>query len=77
MSEQLDSDKIYTQDELPEEMQEAFKKMKSDLLLCFLGRLGGEITLPVEEVDAAGDFYMNIETNPSDKTFKLTLHRKE
>ena len=49
---------------------------RQQLMLCLLDRLGGEITIPVAEVDATGQFTMSMQIDPV-KGFTLKLGKKQ
>lgn len=49
---------------------------RAQLMLVMLDRLGGELTIPVAEVDATGRFTMEMEIDQRAKTFTLKLGRK-
>jgi hypothetical protein len=49
---------------------------RQQLMLVMLDRLGGEIVVPVAEVDATGRFTMEMEIDPRAGSFTLKLGRK-
>ena len=55
---------------------EAFQLFRQQLFLVLLDRLGGEVTIPVSEVDATGKFIMNLQIDPEARTFTLQLGKK-
>lgn len=51
--------------------------MKGQLLIVLVNRLGGEITLPVSEVDATDGFVLGMSVDQVAKTFTLTVGHKQ
>lgn len=49
--------------------------MKSQLLLVLIGRLGGNVRVPVAEVDGTGGLLLNMQVDGTD--FVFTLERKQ
>jgi len=50
---------------------------RQQLMLVMLDRLGGEVTIPVAEVDATGRFTMSMDVNQLAGTFTLKLGKKQ
>lgn len=55
---------------------DTFQLFRQQLFLVLLDRLGGEVTIPVSEVDATGKFVMNLHIDQDAKNFTLQLVRK-
>ena len=51
--------------------------VRQQLMLVLLDRLGGEVTIPVAEVDATGRFAMTMDVDQVTKTFTLKLGKKQ
>ena len=49
--------------------------MKNQLLIVFVNRLGGKISIPVEEIDGTGSF--NLLMNVIDKIFTFEVQEKQ
>jgi uncharacterized protein YfaS (alpha-2-macroglobulin family) len=56
--------------------QQAIEAMKSQLLIVLINRLGGEVDLPVAEVDATGGYNLSFKLDPATKTFHFVVKRK-
>lgn len=54
---------------------EVIETFKEQLLLAFLRRLGGAVSIPVAEVDETGNF--NLSFSAVDGVFHFTLERKQ
>lgn len=50
--------------------------MKNQLLIVLVERLGGDIEIPVKEVDDTGDKVMTIEVDQTTKKFKFSVSKK-
>lgn len=57
-------------------LAEALDAMKGQLLIVLANRLGGEVEIPVEEIDGTGGWMMNVSVDPAGRTFTLTTSRK-
>lgn len=51
--------------------------LKDQLLLVLIERLGGDITIPVAEVDNTGGKLLNMSIDPEMREFHFTLGRKQ
>lgn len=51
--------------------------LKDQLLLVLIERLGGDITIPVSEVDNTGGKLLNMSLDPAKREFHFTLGRKQ
>lgn len=51
--------------------------MKDQLLIAFLKRLGGEIVMPVSEVDATGDSLFAFRIDFEKRNFHFELRKKQ
>lgn len=58
------------------EFNAALEDMRDQLLIVFLTRLGGKITLPVSEVDATGGVIMMMGADQEKRTFTFEIRRK-
>lgn len=56
---------------------EAMNLFRQQLMLCLLERLGGELEIPVAEVDATGRLTMEMEVDHGRGLFRLKLGRKQ
>jgi len=56
---------------------DAMNLVRQQLMLVMLDRLGGELTIPVSEVDATGRFTMTMNVDQAAKTFTLKLGRTQ
>lgn len=55
--------------------QDFMQLFNTQLLLVLLDRMGGEVTIPVAEVDAAGKLGMTLCIDQDGQTFTLILQR--
>lgn len=62
---------------LPAELQQAISLMKEQLLIIFVNRLGGQVELPVSEIDDAGKFFMLMEWDQARKSFTFIVKKKD
>lgn len=51
--------------------------LKDQLLLVLIERLGGDITIPVAEVDNTGGKLLNMSIDPKKREFHFTMVRKQ
>jgi hypothetical protein len=51
--------------------------VRQELMLVMLDRLGGEVTIPVAEIDATGRFTMTMDVDQFAGTFTLKLGKKQ
>jgi hypothetical protein len=58
--------------DLPPPALEALRQMIGQLPIVFALRAGGELRIPVTEVDAAGGYILSIEVQGSDFVFKAS-----
>lgn len=57
--------------------RQVIEMLKDQLLIAFLKRLGGEIKMPVSEVDATGGFNLALSLDPSTAIFTFKAERKQ
>jgi cephalosporin hydroxylase len=57
--------------------QQMVEAMKSQLLIAFVNRLGGSLTIPVDEVDSTGAFNLAMSVDPDARTFTFTVQEKQ
>ena len=50
--------------------------MKDQLLIVLINRLGGDIRIPVSEIDGTGDKIMSMQFNQEKKEFRFVVTRK-
>ena len=63
--------------DLSYEAQQRVEAMKSQLLIAFINRLGGSLTIPVDEVDGTGAFNLLMGADDVARTFTFRVERKE
>lgn len=63
--------------DLSYEAQQRIEAMKSQLLIAFVNRLGGSLTIPVDEVDGTGAFNLLMGADDEARTFTFRVERKE
>jgi 3-dehydroquinate dehydratase len=63
---------IFTSNDLPDEALSALRRMVGQLPIVFALRAGGEVRVPVAEVDATGGYLLNIEIRGADFIFKAS-----
>lgn len=61
---------IFGSDDLPPEAREALRRMIGQLPIVFALRAGGELRIPVAEIDATGGWILDIEVAGRDFIFK-------
>jgi hypothetical protein len=54
------------------ELAAALDRMKGQLLIVLVNRLGGEISIPVSEIDATGGWMLDLEVQGTDFNFKTS-----
>lgn len=54
---------------------QAIDDLKDQLMIVLFNRLGGQVSIPVEEVDATGGFVVKM--NIRDRTFNFTVEKKQ
>lgn len=57
--------------------QQRIEAMKSQLLIAFVNRLGGTLTMPVDEVDGTGAFILLMGADDKARTFTFRVVRKD
>lgn len=62
---------VFTSD-LPDETREAIRYMIGQLPIVWALREGGEVRVPVAEVDGTGPYMLNIEIEGTDFVFRTT-----
>jgi hypothetical protein len=50
--------------------------MKEQLLIVLVNRLGGNVTIPVNEIDSTGGYVLLMEANLQQQTFTFTTAKK-
>ena len=61
---------------IDKEAAEAIESMKNQLLIVFVERLGGDIEIPVSEIDATGNKLMSMQVNAKDQSFRFVVTQK-
>ena len=51
--------------------------LKDQLLIVFLRRLGGKLTIPVEEIDDTGDQLFSFKVDAKAREFTFVLEQKQ
>jgi len=62
---------------LPPEIEEELAKFREQLLIVFVKRLGGKLTIPVSEADDTGNDIMIMESDAKNRTFTFEVRRKD
>jgi len=62
---------------LSDDAQEQLEAMKAPLLLALINRLGGSLTMTIEEIAAADAFTLVLGANAEAQTFTFRVVRKE
>lgn len=57
--------------ELPDDVQESIREMFGQLPIVFALRAGGELRIPVAEVDATGGYILDMEVEGSTFVFRV------
>jgi hypothetical protein len=50
---------------------------KDQLLIVLISRLGGDISVPISEVDGTGAFVLSLALDPDAKVFHFVVERKD
>lgn len=59
------------------ELAAGIAKLKEQLLIVFVRRLGGDITVPVSEVDDTGGLVMRMDVDQTNRAFRFVIERKQ
>lgn len=62
---------------LPNNVEEGLDRMKGQLLLLLVEKLGGDITIPVSEIDDTGGKILMMESDHGNRTFRFVVKRKQ
>jgi hypothetical protein len=54
------------------ELYRAIEAVKDQLLIVFVNRLGGELRVPIEEVDGTGQFLLHMEVDGRGLRFRVS-----
>jgi hypothetical protein len=57
--------------------REVIEAIMPQLLIVFLNRLGGELTVPIKEVDGTGEFNLALSVDQDAGTFTFKTQRKK
>ena len=57
--------------------QQAIEAMKSQLIIVLVNRLGGEINIPVSEIDGTGKYNLAMKIDPDKSEFTFTVMNKK
>lgn len=57
--------------------QQAIEAMKSQLLIVLINRLGGNVEIPVAEIDGTGPFNLAMQLDPETRAFTFTVQEKD
>ena len=60
----------------PEHAQ-AMDEMKEQLLIVLINRLGGNVKIPVAEIDDTGGYILKFGVDPKTRIFTFTSERKQ
>ena len=60
----------------PEHAQ-AMDEMKEQLLIVLINRLGGNVKIPVTEIDDTGGYILKFSINPETRIFTFISERKQ
>lgn len=58
------------------EHQQVIEAMKSQLLIVLINRLGGNVDLPVAEIDGTGKYNLAMRLDPATRTFHFNVEEK-
>lgn len=58
------------------EMRAAMENLRDQLLLVLLRRLGGEVNVPVAEIDRTGQYTMEMQLDSTHGIFTFTVRKK-
>lgn len=61
---------------LPPEMQDMMAAFREQLLIVFVKRLGGKVTIPVSETDNTDQDMLYMQSDPTTGTFTFEVKRK-
>lgn len=60
-----------------EEAAQAVDDLKDQLLIVFLNRLGGKLTLPIAEVDGTWQYNMTLSVDQDARTMSFKTEKKQ
>lgn len=63
--------------ELTPELREQFNKMRDNVLIAIVKRGGGNLLLPVSEVDDAGDEFLTMTIDEDKVAFVFSVRKKQ
>ena len=50
--------------------------MKNQLIIVLVNRLGGDVKVPVSEIDATGQYMLMLEPDHVDRSFRFVVKKK-
>ena len=63
--------------DLSSQHQMAIRAMQDQLLIVFVNRLGGEVDIPVSEIDGTGEFGLAFKIDYEKRIFHFEVMRKD
>ena len=51
--------------------------MKNQLIIALINRLGGDVSIPVSEIDATGQFMLMLEPDHVKREFRFVVEKKQ
>ena len=51
--------------------------MKNQLIIVLINRLGGDVSIPVSEIDATGQFMLMLEPDHAKREFRFIVEKKQ
>lgn len=63
--------------DLGEDFEDRIEAMKSPVLVALINRLGGTLTMPIDEINGTDAFTLVIGANAEARTFTFRVVRKE
>lgn len=63
---------------LTPDLRRALERIRDNFLICMVKRVGGQVELPVQEVDAANDLLtITVDQRPTGAVFNVKIERRQ
>lgn len=59
--------------DIPGDLQDALRQMLPQLLIVLVQRAGGELSIPVPEIDGTGGVNLTMEHDPANNAFRFRV----
>lgn len=62
--------------ELSPQLQDAAKKLMNDVFITLINRQGGQLEIPIAEIDGAGRYWVSMEVRKEKGTINFKVNQK-